>query len=298
MIAAELLRFWSRRLVRWMTLFAILGLLLTGFLSFINTDDATSQPDGAVVTLSPAYEDCVATDGFGQFQSGDPQVEDFCLSATGEFGFQDSRFFATDMQDIFIGTSVPIALLAFFLGASGMGAEWLKGTMTTTLTWEPRRGVVFAAKLAASLIGAAILYVLLQGLLTLVLLPSILMHGTTEGVNAEWWRGTVEVLFRGGAIGLIAASVGMSLAAIGRNTAAALGVGFGYMIVIENLVRALKPAWQPWLVGDNLGAFITDDSLGFPLMTHSPESAGLIVLGYAAAVALIAFVMFRTRDVS
>jgi ABC-2 type transport system permease protein len=85
------------------------------------------------------------------------------------------------MDEIFIGVTVPIAMLAFFLGASFMGAEWQKGTMTTTLTWENRRWAVFGAKAVVVIIGSLALFVVLQALLALFLLPSALFRGTTEG---------------------------------------------------------------------------------------------------------------------
>lgn len=299
MIAAELLRFKSRRLVKWLTFFAALAIAFSGFLVFINSraEGPGALSDDAVREM-PIYEDC-ASGAFGDPPPGTGTREEFCLDIARQSSFiEDKRFQASEMDEIVIGMTVPLAMLALFLGASFIGAEWQKGTMTTTLTWENRRWVVFGAKALAVVVGTIALFVLLQAFLALVLLPSALFRGTTEGLDAAWWKDTAVTFARCGAVTALVGVVGMSLASLGRNTAVALGIAFGYMVVLENLIRALKPQWQQWLVIDNVGAFVTGDTSPFPGMLHSGTSAGLLVLAYSAAVAALAYAFFRTLDVT
>ena len=304
MIASEMMRFRSRRLVKWMTLLFVLGLAFAGFLVFINSEaEGPSTVSTEAVENSALYQDCISN---AEPQSED-SIEEFCFEIAQQESFgQDERFFFSGMNEIFIGVTVPIAMLAFFLGASFMGAEWQKGTMTTTLTWENRRWAVFAAKAVVVIIGSLALFLVLQALLTLFLLPSALFRGTTEGLDAAWWQDAGARLARCAALTVVAGVLGMSVASLGRNTAAALGVGFGYIVVVENLIRALKPQWQQWLVTDNSAVFVTGDASLFAsasdgvseLSGHSANTAGLLVLGYALLVVALAYGFFRSRDVT
>ena len=55
------------------------------------------------------------------------------------------------------------------------------------------------------------------------------------------------------------------MAAVGRHTAAALGAVFIYTAVLEGLVRGFRPQWTPWLLGDNIVAFISWQATTFQL---------------------------------
>lgn len=308
MIASELLRFRSRRLVKWMMVLFALALAFAGFLVFINSEaEGPATVSQGAIESSVLYQECISG-GFGDPPPGAGSLEEFCFEIARDSTFvQDKRFFFSEMEEIFMGVTIPLAMLTFFLGASFMGAEWQKGTMTTTLTWENRRWVVFGAKAVAVIVASLVVFVVLQALLALFMLPSALFRGSTEGLDAAWWQDTGATLGRCAAAGTVAGVVGMSVASLGRNTAAALGVGFGYMIVVENLIRALKPQWQQWLLTDNSAAFITQDvslfrspSDGFAPggFGHTANYSGFVVLMYALLVVALAYGFFRSRDVT
>jgi len=63
-------------------------------------------------------------------------------------------------------------------------------------------------------------------------------------------------------------------------------VGFGYLVIIENLVRGLRPQWTPWLLTDNAGLFIIDSPIDFPLLARSTLEAGLYLAAVAAVLLL------------
>jgi len=88
------------------------------------------------------------------------------------------------------------------------------------------------------------------------------------------------------------------LASAGRNTAVALGVGFGYLVIVENLVRGLRPLWTPWLLTDNSALFVVDSPIDFPLLGRSTVGAGLYLAAVGAILLLAAAGLFRTRDVN
>ena len=93
-------------------------------------------------------------------------------------------------------------------------------------------------------------------------------------------------------------AVGFALASLGRNTAAALGVGFAYVVVVENLIRALKPHWQPWFFSDNAAVLITADPSIMAQGDYSVARSAVVVVGYTLLLLLAAIGIFRSRDVT
>jgi hypothetical protein len=132
-----------------------------------------------------------------------------------------------------------------------------------------RRIRVLAAKLVAAGALAFTLAVVLQLLLGVVLPPAGLWRGTTDGIDSSWMRSVSGVGLRSAAVSLVGALLGCSIVAISRNTAAALGIAFGYFAIAENAIRGLRPHWTPWLLGDNLAVVITNQPQNFPAVDRS-----------------------------
>jgi hypothetical protein len=199
----------------------------------------------------------------------------------------ESAFDLVDLKQVFRGASISLIILGIALAASFMGAEWGAGTMTTLLTWEPRRGRVYAAKLLAAAIFAFVSAILVLIVLGLALLPSVFAHGSTAGADADWYRATTYSVLRGASICALGAGIGLAIGSLARNTTAAVLVAFFYLFVLENLVRGLKPHWIGWLFGDNATIFVighrvmVDTSQG-TILSHGPVAAVLAVSAYAA----------------
>jgi len=209
----------------------------------------------------------------------------------------DPRFPLTMLPDVLKGTSIPLILAGWLLGASFIGADWRVGTITTLLTWEPRRPRVIVAKVLVCAVSVFALAMALQAVLGGVLSLDAVFRGTTEGVDASWWRESSGVAVRAATVASVASVVGFAVASIGRNTAAALGAGFAYLAVIENLVRGLRPGWQRWLFTDNAAVFITGGNVGFSFQSTMLQALTLLA-AYAAALFAVSVVMFRSRDVN
>ena len=128
-------------------------------------------------------------------------------------------------------------------GASVAGAEWRAGTVGTVLTWEPRRTRLLTARMGAAVILAAAIATLLQLLSLVLLLPAVLVNGTTAGADTGWWLALAAALVRASTLTALAALLALSIANIGRNTTAALAAIAGWLLVGEGLVRGLKPQW-------------------------------------------------------
>ena len=209
----------------------------------------------------------------------------------------DPRFPLTMLPDILTGTSIPLIIAGWLLGASFIGADWRAGSITTLLTWEPRRARVIVAKVLACAVSVFVLAMALQAVLGGILSLDAVFRGTTEGVDASWWRETGGVALRAATLTSVASVVGFAVASIGRNTAAALGAGFAYIAVVENLVRGLRPGWQRWLFTDNAAVFITGDNVSFTFQRTMLQALALLAV-YAAALFTVSVVMFRSRDVN
>jgi ABC-type transport system involved in multi-copper enzyme maturation permease subunit len=209
----------------------------------------------------------------------------------------DQRFHLTSIAVALEGISPVLIIAAWLLGASFIGADWHAGTVPTLLTWEPRRLRVMVTKLAGCLMVVFLLVIAVQILLGGGLALVAAVRGTTEGADVAWMRNTGGIALRVAVLSGIGSAIGFALASVARNTAAALGVGFGYTVIVENLVRGLRPQWAPWLVGDNAVVFITGQSAGLSF-DRTILQAGLLLVAYAAALLIVAVAVFRARDVS
>ncbi len=195
-------------------------------------------------------------------------------------------------------TTIPFVMMGVVGGASFIGAEYRAGTITTLLTWEPRRLRVLGAKLAAAALVAASVYLVVQALLVAALALVAQAGGSTAGADAAFWTGVVELLTRGAVLTAAVVLVSACIATVGRNTSAALGVCFGYVIAVEATLARLRPGWMQWFLVPNAVAFANGEPLELPDQTIS-VAHGMWVLGVYLVVLLVAaLVVFRRRDVT
>jgi hypothetical protein len=90
--------------------------------------------------------------------------------------------------------------------------------------------------------------------------------------------------------------LGLAIANLGRNTTAALAVICGWLLVVEGLVRALRPEWTPYLLSENLAVVLTWAPLEGEEASHAPVGALLTLLVYTALPVWAAIAVFRRRD--
>lgn len=283
LLGAELGRVLSRRLFLILLILLVVGIVIGGIVTFF-----TSPADPVDASFREFREQRIES----CLESGQPRR--MCRFAIFDSSF-DRGFLLSSLPDVFLGTSAILIIVAWLVGASFIGAEWHTGNITTVLTWEPRRLQLLIVKLLACLIVVSLAALVLHVLLALVLLPAAALRGSTTGFD---WGETAGVALRVVALAGIGAVLGFALAAIGRNTAAALGIGFAYLAVIENLVRALKPAWSRWLVTDSSVLFVSRERAFFELGDRSPTEAGVLLAAYAFGLFLVAAALFRARDVT
>jgi len=262
----EIHRSLTRRAVRVLIAVAVFGCLVAGVMAMIGSNDKTL--------------DQLRFEG-----DGHPAV----MTDWWDSGTNDG-FLAIGMFLLLMG--------GLFGGATVAGAEWRAGTVTTLLTWEPRRIRLLAAQLASSALLAFIISALLQVLFLGSFMPAVLLNGTTEGADREFWTALVATMARTSILTALAAVLAVALATLARSTAFAVIAVFAWLMVIEGVIRGLKPGWAPWLWAENLGTVLTWDEMADVKFARGPVGASLTVLVYCAVVVIVAAISFQRRDIA
>lgn len=313
----------ARLLTRRFTLLALLGLLAGIALFQVAVFVAASPPNPAEVAENQArFEYALAEwqedhDEYVQRcvdQGGTPQV---CAANWPQPQAEDYGLAATPFAEIGAVAALLAVLMAaltlFVLAASFIGAEFTTGAIANWLSFVPRRGAVFAAKIVAIVIFTVVVSALASALtLGIAALISSAYGGdlTTLGQHA----GTAA---RGLLVVTIIAVLGFCAGLVTRHTAAALGVLLGYLLlwVLRNGILQ-NAAWAqrltPWSAEGNLSAILgnghtyaipeqrlTDRGLETEFLERTLSlSAGLLYWAVVLTVVVTGSVLiFRRRDV-
>src|SRR5436305_943682 len=238
LVGAELRRIAARRLFRVTLLLAAIGLAGGGVLAFATSSSLSEASYQQRVTVAKAerqaqqaaVEACLARNGVAADGADIPPAIARRCFPDKPIQVHDPRFYRWRLKGVLQGITGVLAIVGWALGASFVGAEFASRGMTTLLTWEPRRGRVFGAKLAAAAATTAAfaLAVLVVGMITM--LPALWAHGAPIHAGDPGWATMFGVIARGTALAALSAAMGFGIATIGRNTAAALGAGFAYII--------------------------------------------------------------------
>ncbi len=200
--------------------------------------------------------------------------------------------------------AAPLALAGFIMGAALFGADYSSRALTTLLTWEPRRPRVLAAQAAAcaAVAGCAALVVL--ALLCVALLPAALAHGGGAVPTTGWYLSLFNLALRCALLAAAASAIGVSLAAIGRSTVAALASVALYWIVVEQAARGLWPSLSNWLFLVDAQSWVAASSRSGVALPggrgsgHTIVTAGLLLLTAVLALHALASWMLSHRDIA
>jgi hypothetical protein len=168
------------------------------------------------------------------------------------------------------------SVIAALIGATWIGAEWSSRSLVALLFWVPRRLQVMAAKVVVLLAASALLGVVAQagwlgmsGILRAV-------AGRDQAIPDGFWTDLLQTQARGVLLTVIAALLAFGLTNLVRNTGAALGIAFVYLVIVENAVRAMRPAWQPWLLSDNALGLVQQGGYTLTRYDGKPDANGFI----------------------
>ncbi len=205
------------------------------------------------------------------------------------------------------------AAFAFLMGATWIGAEWSTRSLVALLFWVPRRMQVMAAKLVVLVGAAAVIGVVAQA-------GWLAMSGILRafvGLDADlpdgFWSDLLQTQARGVLLTVLAAVIGFGLTSIVRNTGAALGIGFVYLIAIQLVLGGMRPSWSQWMLGTNALALVQEGGLTlqfYDQIDYSAENIGEpveyylghlqsgVFLGIVTLVVVaVGAVLFAKRDI-
>lgn len=255
LVRAEFRRLFKRRLTRLMLVLLLLGLgaIVVSFSLASHKIDARQiaaaearageQYEQAVRDHQRMVAECEAAEARGENteerygpdcgRQWTPQRSDFQAEWFLPYQFDFRAEFATFIS-VFAGV---LALFAYVVAASYIGAEWHSGGMTNLLLWRPKRLSVLFTKLGV-LLGSVLGIATALGALWTV---AFWLIGKYDGRTGRMTQGAWESFAISGARGvglvLAVAAVAFGLASIGRHTAMALGVAVGVGVIGEIALR-------------------------------------------------------------
>jgi ABC-2 type transport system permease protein len=322
LLVVEFLRLGKRRFTRVLLSVAVVGYLIAvGFLwqshSKVTPADiaqATVQRDLQIEQIGQSVTDCLKVAGNTAEQCGPvPTANDFPIT---QF-LSNSPFRPRDVQPYALVVGTAVALAGFMLAATSIGAEWSSRNIVAWLFYEPRRLRLMWAKLLALSSVVLVLSVIAQFLWALtarLLLSSRGLPVSSLGADAaQFWPDVLRVQVRSALVVVPVVLLGFGLANLIKNTAAALGVAFVYLAVVESVLRAISPALQPYqfttslIAWVNKGGLTVDGDLVYdpkggyvaPEPIHiSNLHGGLTMMVYALVVLAVSLALFRRRDIT
>ena len=162
---------------------------------------------------------------------------------------------------------------------------------------QPRRTRLLLGKVLA-LVG---LTAVATTVATVVVLLTVPVIAQVSGVSTSAWKsGASEVVAEvaGSWLNsflalLVWGVIGLVIAVLAKSSAVAIGVGLGYVLVIEGLLRAVAPDLADWLPG----ATLTAVAKGGTTAVDYPVAL-LLALAYALIGLGLAILVFRGRDIT
>jgi ABC-2 type transport system permease protein len=189
-------------------------------------------------------------------------------------------------------------LIIGVLGVLVISSEYSTGMIRTTLTTNPHRGVMIAAKgivftmvaLVTSLVTAFAAFFLGQALMS------------SDHISTTIGSPNVLRAVIGGALFLTACGVlAFGLGLLIRHSAGGIGAMVGLLFVVTILVNFLPQSWQnhvdkwiPALAGGQVWMTTPNPPGNTPM--YGPWPSFAILCGYAAIAVAAAVILFRRRD--
>ncbi|GHJ46363.1 hypothetical protein Cs7R123_37050 [Catellatospora sp. TT07R-123] len=329
LVRAERRRFLKRRLIKWLLVIAVALFAIIAAAIFLNNEKVSPQRIAAAEAQAQRnYEDSVVqwhtehdlrcksvTEGTPEAdmcaQDMEPQREWFTPDLPSTF------IFKKDFSPLITVWAALLAVIAFVIGASFVGAEWSTGSMMTLLTWRPRRIQVLSTKLAVLAGWLTAISAVSLALWTGAFWLTAQLRGSTDGMTSGTWQSLGLTGLRGLGLVLAVGIVGFLLATLGRHTGVALGVALGVIIVGQvglGIVLGLLqvPFLEAYLLPSHLMAWMdkqyivqnwsVDCTGPGPCLpetrTLTWEGTGSIALAAALVLAVVAFWQIKRRDIA
>lgn len=208
------------------------------------------------------------------------------------------------------GVAPLLVFVTALIGATFTAAELSTGSMSTWLSFEPRRLRVYASKVLAAALG--VVPVALLSVLVVVTGAYLIGDhvGLADGFGSTEWADAAWTGLRLLGLGVLSALAGAALGFLLRHTAAVLGVGLVYLIG-EQMVAGLLPGTRPWVLTTNISGWVRNGTVYYTddcttgaggtvceMVEHTLSFAHSAVYLLAVTVVVLAVgaLVFRRRD--
>jgi hypothetical protein len=132
---------------------------------------------------------------------------------------------------------VALGLLGILLGATFLAAEFGASGFGTQLLFEPRRWLLYAAKVVGVAVGCALVAVLLVAWTGLGQYVASVLRGSTAGVDGGWLVDRLGDAVRAAGACALAGVCALAVGALARRTVVAVGIFFGLVIATGFLIN-------------------------------------------------------------
>lgn len=210
------------------------------------------------------------------------------------------------LDDLRLTLTTLLGLVSLIIGTTFVGAEWVSGSMSNLLLFEPRRGRVWLAKVLTVAVVVTAFATLVLGIALAGSLAAAISWSETSWGSTRSWYAAYSIL-RAIIVVVAIAVVGVAVTLALRSTIATVGLAFGYALVGEAMLRAVnREAVEPWLLSSHMFAFLSGelklygDSFGRrPEVTVLHLQTSALYLGTLMLVLLIvSWLTFRRRDIA
>ena len=306
---SEFLRARSRRILPMMLVGGVLLIVVAMVIAGANSQKPTAAEIAAAQAFSrKQFNQCMRGQYGGQLPPGYDTLQELCADETAPHTDTGLQF--GDAALLLEHTSTFVVLLGVALAASLGGADWSAGTMTTLLTWEPRRVRVLLVRALVVALSVAFVTLLLQAILFGSFSLAVALRGTSLGAPSGLLGTAALTGLRVSTVAVGFGLVALAIATIGRSTVAALGVLFGYLVLVEGVIAGLRPSIQDRLLVRAGGVIVSQQpifdqnapvtvSLGrsLPVLLGITE-AWVVAAVYVVVLMVLALLVFRARDVN
>lgn len=328
LLGAELRRFHARRmlLVAALVGLAAVGLTLYGTYTVIRplSPDQRAAAEAAFASAQADWEEngdeqiasCLDQQALDREQSGDQTLDYGCdaMAPQEEWFVPNAPPLTAQISGVLTVLTFALGFLALLAGATFTAAEASTRSLSTWLTFEPRRGRVFATKLGAAGLGVVLPTLALLGVVVGGSIGIFALVGASTSLTVEAGISPVpDVLGR-----LVALTVGVAVAAAAlglllRHTLGVLGLAFGWAIAVEGILGGMVPRLSPWLVLPNVNAWVNGTAqyyvphctvsaqgttCDYVTRTVSMTHGGIYLAALVTLLVVASALVFRRRDLT
>lgn len=211
-----------------------------------------------------------------------------------------------------------LAFFGFLVASSFIGAEMRSGGITNLLLWRPQRSTVLGTKLGVVLGGIAALSTVFTAIYVGTFWSIAQFSGWVGVLKDGFWGDLVLLCLRGITVALVASAIGFAIAAIGKHTAAALGMLVGYVVLWEGGARLILEligfaGTAPWFGSTYIAAWMVGEMEYYACTEYFSygyqysQSCERVVYDWHGALAMAvvaglflagAFINFRRKDLA